>query len=85
MESGLPEFNIAAWKALMAPAGTPQAIIDKLQTTAARVIARPEIRQRLIEAGSEPVASTPQAFAELIQRETVAWRTLIERTGVRIE
>ncbi len=83
IESGIPGFNIVAWKALMAPAGTPRPIIDRLQQTAAKIIARPDIKARLIEAGSEPVASTPEAFAELIVRETASWGALVKSTGAR--
>lgn len=85
IESGVPGFSISAWKALMAPAGTPKAIIDKLQQATARALQKPELRQRLIDGGSEPVANTPDAFGELIRRETASWKDMIQRTGVRLE
>ncbi len=84
-ESGLPGFTVTAWKALMVPTGTPAAIIERLNGTLKLVLAKPDIRQRLIDMGAEPVGSSPQAFADRIAKETVSWAALVKRTGVRLD
>ncbi len=84
-ESGLPGFTVTAWKGLMVPAGTPAPIIAKLNDALKAIVAKPAIRQKLVEMGAEPVASSPQAFADLIARETKSWAALVKSTGARID
>ena len=84
-ESGLPGFTVTAWKGLMVAAGTPQPIVAKLHAAVVKVLAKPAVRKRLTESGSEPVASTPQAFGELIARETKSWAALVKSTGTKID
>ena len=84
-ESGLPGFTVTAWKGLMAPAGTPPPIIAKLNAAVAKVLAQPALRQRLIETGAEPVASSPEACAGRISRDSADWAKLVKSTGARID
>ncbi len=84
-ESGLPGFAVTAWKGLMVPAGTPPAIVKRLNGALVKALAKPEVHKRLVELGAEPVASTPEAFGELIARETKSWGALVKSTGVRID
>ena len=60
-------------------------IIARLNETVKAVLAKPAIRQRLVETGAEPVASSPEAFAERIAKETQSWAALVKRTGARID
>ena len=84
-ESGLKGYVVMAWKGLMAPATTPQPVIARLQAAVAKIIAIPEMRERMLSVGAEPVGSTPQQFAELIRRETTEWAALIKSTGTTLE
>ena len=84
-ESGLPGFTVTAWKGLMVPAGTPAPIVAKLNEALKAIVAKPAIRQKLVEMGAEPVASSPQAFTDLIARETKSWAALVKSTGARID
>jgi tripartite-type tricarboxylate transporter receptor subunit TctC len=84
-ESGLPGFVVPAWKGLMAPAGTPREIITKLHDTVVKVLAKPEMKQRLIDMGAEPVGDTPEQFAESIKRETAWWAKLVKSTGTKLD
>ncbi|MDQ6684381.1 MAG: tripartite tricarboxylate transporter substrate binding protein [Pseudomonadota bacterium] len=84
-EAGMKGYVVMAWKGLMAPAGTPAPIIARLHDAAVKVIAMPDMREKMISLGAEPVGSTPAQFAETIQRETQSWAALIKSTGTTIE
>jgi len=84
-ESGLKGYVVMAWKGLMAPAGTPQPIISKLHDVMVKIIAIPEVRERMISLGAEPVGDTPAQFADVIRIETVQWSALIKSTGTTVE
>jgi tripartite-type tricarboxylate transporter receptor subunit TctC len=68
----------------MAPAGTPPAIIDKLNRETARVLAAAEVRKRLDELGMEVIAGTPAEFAAVITSETAQWAKVIKDAGIKI-
>jgi tripartite-type tricarboxylate transporter receptor subunit TctC len=84
-ESGFPGFDVTSWFALLAPAGTPQPIIDRLHQETVRILALPEIRQRLSDLGMEIVGSSPVELAALIQRQTPQRATLIKASGAKMQ
>jgi tripartite-type tricarboxylate transporter receptor subunit TctC len=84
-ESGVPGFDVNAWVGLMMPAGTPDAIVQRLNKEIAAIITSPEIKTRLSNDGSEVVASTPEAFAGHIRRELDKWGTVIRNAGIKAE
>ncbi|MFM9970911.1 MAG: tripartite tricarboxylate transporter substrate binding protein [Burkholderiales bacterium] len=69
----VPGFEASEWPGLVAPAGTPAAIISRVQQEVARVIADPEVRKRLTDIGSVPVGSTPAEFGSFIKKELATW------------
>ena len=69
---GFPGFDVTSWFALMAPAGTPQPIIDKLHQEVVRILAMPDIRQKLSDLGMEVVGNSPTELAEIIKRAFAA-------------
>jgi tripartite-type tricarboxylate transporter receptor subunit TctC len=83
-ESGLPGFEAIAWYGLLAPAGTPNYIVQKTQREVARMVALPEFREALIAQGSEPVGSTPDEFAKRIRAELDQWRKLVKQAGLKL-
>jgi tripartite-type tricarboxylate transporter receptor subunit TctC len=83
-ESGLPGFDATAWFGLVAPAGTPSAIIDKLHRETARVLAIPDLRKRLDDLGMEVVANTPAEFSAVIAAEIPRWAKLIRDAGIKV-
>lgn len=83
-ESGLPGFDVTTWYGLVAPAGVPDSIISKLSTEVAAVLARPDVRGRLVAAGTEPQSMTPQEFAGFIGGEQTRWRKLIADVGLEV-
>ncbi len=85
--AALPEIGESAtWIGLLAPAGTPGAIVDKLQGEVARIYADPAMQERLQKAGLFPVSSTPAEFDTFIRNETVQWSKVIkDNAGIRLE
>ncbi|RDI26182.1 tripartite-type tricarboxylate transporter receptor subunit TctC [Pseudacidovorax intermedius] len=84
-ESGLPGFNVTAWKGLMAPAGTPRPIVAKLNEVAVAAVAKPEIRKRLVDLGAEPGGGSPEDFGALIAKDSRSWAALVKSTGARVD
>jgi tripartite-type tricarboxylate transporter receptor subunit TctC len=84
-ESGVPGFDGVAWVGLVAPAGTPKAVVDKLNAEVHKISAMPDIRERYIGLGAEPSAQTPEQFAAFIQTEMDKWGRVIKRSGARVD
>jgi tripartite-type tricarboxylate transporter receptor subunit TctC len=82
---GLPGFEMPSWFGLLAPAGTPQPIIDRLHQAMTRVLAIPELRELLVAQGADPIGNTPDQFAEQIREELKLWAQFIKQTGIRPE
>jgi tripartite-type tricarboxylate transporter receptor subunit TctC len=83
IELGYKDFDSSAWFGLMAPAGTPQTIIDKLYREAVRILARADVRERFGALGMEPIGNTPAEFAAAIAAETPLWAKVIKDAGVK--
>ncbi|NDZ13979.1 LacI family transcriptional regulator [Variovorax sp. WS11] len=82
-EQGLPRFEAVSWYALMAPAGTPAAIVDRLNAESARSLAKPAIREKFAAQGLEPGGGKPQDLATEIQAETVRWADVIKKQNIK--
>jgi len=81
-ETVLPGYEVSSWNALSAPAGTPPAVVARLNRAVADALATPEVAKRLRELGVEPRASGPQELDALLTRETRRWREVVERAGI---
>ncbi|CAN5177585.1 tripartite tricarboxylate transporter substrate binding protein [soil metagenome] len=84
-EAGLPALAAATWFGVLAPAGTPQAVIDKVSQDMARVLAMPEFRQRLADLGMEPLEGGPAKFDQLIRTTQANAGKLIKSAGIKLE
>jgi tripartite-type tricarboxylate transporter receptor subunit TctC len=73
----LPGFEVHSWSGMVAPAGTPKPILDKLHTELVKALAHPDVREKLTAQGAEVVASTPGEFAEMISKESNRWGKII--------
>jgi tripartite-type tricarboxylate transporter receptor subunit TctC len=82
-ESGYPGFEAVPWFGMMAPAGTPRAIIDKLHRETAKVLAMPDVHKRLDELGLDLIGGSPEEFAAVIKAETPQWAKVIREAGIR--
>ncbi|MBX3662588.1 MAG: tripartite tricarboxylate transporter substrate binding protein [Burkholderiales bacterium] len=84
-EAGVPGYEAVQWYGLLAPAGTPRDIISKLHTGVVRALQNPEVRQRLLNDGAEPVGSSPEEFAAYLRSETAKWAKVIQAAGIKPE
>ena len=83
--AGLPGFEAVSWYALMAPAGTPDPIIRKLQGEVARVVRLPEIAAALEAQGAKPVGGTPEELSAVIAQDTARWEKLIREANIQVQ
>jgi tripartite-type tricarboxylate transporter receptor subunit TctC len=83
--SQIPDFVTGSWQGLLAPAGTPPAVLDKLQATVQQIVARPDVAKRLAELGSEPSDMSRQQMAEWMQVETVRWAKVVKDNNIKAE
>jgi tripartite-type tricarboxylate transporter receptor subunit TctC len=83
-ESGFPSFDITAWFGLMAPAGTPESIIDRLYRETVRVLALPGLRKKFDELGMATIGNSPAEFAAAIQAESPRWTKIIKDSGASL-
>jgi tripartite-type tricarboxylate transporter receptor subunit TctC len=84
-EAGFPAFEVSSWQGLLAPAGTPPAIVTKLQREIARILALPEVRERFAAVAAEPVGSTPAQFRAHIESEIARWSVVAQRANLMLE
>ena len=84
-ESGLPGYESAQWYGLLAPAGTPRDVLDKLHRDVTSVLLAPEHRELLGSEGGIVVAGSPEAFATMIKTETAKWLRVAKEAGLTPE
>jgi tripartite-type tricarboxylate transporter receptor subunit TctC len=84
-EAGVPGYEATQWFGMLAPAGTPAEIVNRLHKEVVRVLAIPEMRERFAADGAEPVGSTPEEFLAYIRSETAKWADVIKQAGIKPE
>lgn len=84
-ESGIPNFDPVTWTGICASKGTPPAAIERVQREIAKVLALPEISQRLVADGLEPVGSTPEKFREFLAADKRKWGGVVKDAGLKAE
>ena len=83
-ESGFPGFEAVPWFGLLAPAGTPEDVLDKLHIGTVKALAMPEVRRKFDELGLEPVGNAPAEFIAIIHKETPEWAKEIKEAGIKL-
>ena len=84
-EAGLSDFVVESWYGLMAPAGTPDAIVRKIRDDTLAVLARPDVKQAFANQGADVETSTPEEFARTIASEKARWAEVIRKSGAKID
>ena len=84
-ESGLPGFEATFYYGLLAPAGTPRPIIERLNKELRSIVESEEMTRRIVADGADPIAGTPEQYAANIVREEGKWAALIKKLGLKIE
>jgi len=84
-EAGLPGFESLQWYGAVVPAQTPREIVARLHTEFTRVLAMPDVRERFVSDGTDPVGDTPEHFGAYIKSELVKWANVAKAAGIRPE
>ena len=84
-ESGLAGFDISTWFGIFAPAGTPREAITRLHTEFTRALAAPDVREKMLNMGAEPVGNSPAEFAAFIRAEAEKYARVIKASGARVD
>jgi tripartite-type tricarboxylate transporter receptor subunit TctC len=84
-ESGFPKFEATAWYGVLAPAGTPPAIVTRLHDEIVRALKMPDVKERLEYVGFEIVGGTPAAFGAYIKTEIKKWAPVVKASGAKPE
>jgi tripartite-type tricarboxylate transporter receptor subunit TctC len=84
-ELGYPKVAVSLWYGLLVPAGTPKPIIERLNRETAKALASPEVREKLLAQGAEPMPGTPEAFGAFMQEEMAKWAPVVKQAGVKLD
>jgi tripartite-type tricarboxylate transporter receptor subunit TctC len=84
-ELNLPDYEVDSWCAMFAPAKTPAAIVARMHKELALVVHLPEVRQKLIEQGADPVGSSPEELDRVVKSELKSWAAVIRDAGIKLE
>jgi tripartite-type tricarboxylate transporter receptor subunit TctC len=84
-ESGLPQYESVSWWGILAPAGLPPAVVERLNGEMNRIMNLPEVKKLVLAQGAESLTGTPQAFLDYIKQETTLYTRIIREAGIKVE
>jgi tripartite-type tricarboxylate transporter receptor subunit TctC len=84
-EAGVPGYEAIGWFGLLAPAATAKSLVERISRDANRVLADPEVRDRMLALGAEPSGDTPEAFGRFIRADQAKWSRLVRERGISVE
>ena len=84
-ESGVSGFDASSWFGLLAPAGTPKDVIQRINAEANKALQSPEMKEKLLGQGAEAVGNSPEFFAEYIKAETAKWAKVVKESGAKVD
>jgi tripartite-type tricarboxylate transporter receptor subunit TctC len=82
-EAGIADFEAAGWAAILAPAGTPENVVNLLSAESEKILRNPDIQQRIIALGMEPTSSTPEEFKVFLKQQLAQWKQAVELAGLK--
>jgi tripartite-type tricarboxylate transporter receptor subunit TctC len=85
MSEVIPGFDYMVWQGMVAPAGTPSAVADKLSAAIAEAVKRPEVIKQLMDVGLEPVGGTPSELAQVMRQDRERWGAVVRATGAKAD
>jgi tripartite-type tricarboxylate transporter receptor subunit TctC len=83
IEAGVPNYTATTWNGILAPAGTPKAVIDRLNDVFVRAVQSPEVKAEFAKIGQDTLTSTPEEFSKLLRDETAKWTKVIETAHIQ--
>jgi tripartite-type tricarboxylate transporter receptor subunit TctC len=84
-EAGVDGVEVTIWYGVLAPAATPREIVNALADAVMKAARSPDIRQRLLDQGAEPIGNTPEEFAEALRAEVARWQQVVAASGIRAD
>jgi tripartite-type tricarboxylate transporter receptor subunit TctC len=84
-EAGVPGYEATIWLGIMAPKGTPQAIVDKLNAEIGKVVNLPDVKQQWAVQGAEPMVMTPAEFDAYLRKDIEKWANVVKISGAKVE
>jgi tripartite-type tricarboxylate transporter receptor subunit TctC len=84
-ESGVPGYAHSSWVGMLAPAKTPQPILQRLHSETVKIVHTPEVQQRLLREGLESNGNTPQEFSADLKEEIAKWQKVVKAAGIHVE
>ncbi len=84
-ESGLPGFEVGSWQGVFAPAGTPPEIVKRLNAEIVKILNMPDVKEKLVGLGAEPVGDTPEQFSAYVKSEVAKWSDIVKKSGAKVD
>ena len=84
-ESGLAGYEVGSWQGVFAPVGTPPAIVKRLNAEIVKIINMPDVKEKLVGLGAEPVGNTSEEFSALVKTEVVKWAEVVKKSGAKVD
>jgi tripartite-type tricarboxylate transporter receptor subunit TctC len=84
-ESALPDYNGMGWNGLVGPAGMPPAVLERIHSAVVRIVQAPEMREKLIGLGADPVTTTPEEFGAFMKAEIGRWASVVKASGAKVD
>jgi tripartite-type tricarboxylate transporter receptor subunit TctC len=84
-ESGLPGFEVGSWQGVFAPAGTPPEIVKRLNTEIVKILKLPDVSEKLVGLGAQPVGNSSEEFSVLVKAEVVKWADVVKKSGAKVD
>jgi tripartite-type tricarboxylate transporter receptor subunit TctC len=81
----VPNFNVESWQGILAPAGTPKPIVDLLAAHLARIVAQPDVKEKLLAQGQQPFSVSGEKFAELMRSDLTMYSRVIKTANIKLE
>jgi tripartite-type tricarboxylate transporter receptor subunit TctC len=84
-ESGFKDFEVDSWYAMFAPASTPKPIIERLNKAALKVLAQPEVKEKLLSQGAEAVGDSPAQLGAVVKKEIAKWKQVVKAANIKVD